>query len=127
MQATLRIEPAGKRRKRKGVTQMAWESRKGQGAYYTRTSRIGGRVVREYIGTGRLAQAIALMDELERQDRQAVADARREERARLDALDVKVVELDEFADLLARAVLINAGYHQHNRGEWRKRRERKND
>jgi hypothetical protein len=107
-----RIHEIGKKAaQRKGVTQMAWESRKGQGAYYTRSSRIGGRVVREYIGTGRFAQSIALADELERHDRQAAADARREERARLDALDVKVVELDEFADLLARAVLVGAGYH----------------
>ena len=102
---------------------MSWESRKGRGSYYTRSKRSGGRVVREYIGTGKLAQAVALTDELERQDRKALADAQREERARLDALDTKVLQLDEFADLLARAVLINAGYHQHDRGEWRKRRE----
>ena len=106
---------------------MAWESRKGQGAYYTRSRRIGGRVVREYIGTGSFAEGIALLDELERRDRQAQADARREERAELDALDAKVVELDDFADLLAHAVLVGAGYHQHNRGQWRKRRDRKND
>ena len=106
---------------------MAWESRKGQGAYYTRSSRIVGQVVREYIGTGRLAQAIALSDELERHDRKVLADAQREELAQRDELDAKVVELDEFADLLTRAVLVGAGYHQHNRGQWRKRRERKND
>ena len=77
---------------------MAWESRKGQGAYYTRSRRSGGRVVREYTGTGKLAQAVALKDELERQERKAVTDAQREERAQLDALDAKVVQLDDFAD-----------------------------
>ena len=42
--------------------------------------------------------------------------------AELKALDAPLDDLDELADLLARAALVAAGYRQHHRGEWRKRR-----
>jgi hypothetical protein len=37
-------------------------------------------------------------------------------------VDKVVSRLDELADLLARAALVAAGFHQHKRGEWRARR-----
>lgn len=42
----------------------------------------------------------------------------------LKALEGELRVLSEAADLAARAVLLATGYHQHKRGEWRKRRER---
>jgi hypothetical protein len=42
----------------------------------------------------------------------------------LENLDGAAGELCELAELLTRAVLLAAGYRQHNRGEWRKPRER---
>ena len=48
---------------------MSWETRNGKGSYYTRSRRIYGKVVREYIGTGLVAQEIAEIDALDREQR----------------------------------------------------------
>jgi hypothetical protein len=44
------------------------------------------------------------------------------ERKQLDDLDRALDEMAEQARALAREALTAAGYHQHRRGEWRKRR-----
>ena len=49
--------------------------------------------------------------------------AEREARADADALDELVSDFNATADDLACAALLAAGCRQHNRGEWRKRRE----
>src|SRR5262245_28031256 len=46
----------------------------------------------------------------------------RAEREKITELDETLDELNELADLLVRAALLAAGYHQHKRGIWRKRR-----
>lgn len=104
---------------------MAWESRKGKGAYYTRSRRYGGRVVREYIGSDETAKVIAYLDAQKRQELSAKQDAQREVQNQFDAIDSQVELLCELADDLARAMLIVAGYHQHKGSEWRRFRERK--
>jgi len=38
---------------------MAWESRNGRGAYYTRSRRCQGKVIREYIGSDERGEANA--------------------------------------------------------------------
>jgi hypothetical protein len=43
----------------------------------------------------------------------------------LEALAAPVEELCEASEGIARAVLVASGYHRHNRGEWRKRREQR--
>jgi hypothetical protein len=98
---------------------MGWE----RGRYYTRSKRVAGRVVREYVGAGQVAALVAQMDALERQKRESERDALRAERVEVEALDAPLEELDALADLLARAALVAAGFHQHKRGEWRRRRE----
>lgn len=40
---------------------MGWEYRGPYGPYCTRSRRVGGRVVREYIGGGEVGAAIALL------------------------------------------------------------------
>lgn len=104
---------------------MAWESRNGRGAYYTRSRRCEGKVIREYVGSDETAKVIAKIDEIERQVRKAELDAQREVRAELEAIDTQVEQLGDMADVLMRAVMIASGYHQHKGGEWRKYRERK--
>jgi hypothetical protein len=100
-----------------------WERRERGGLYYTRSRKEGGKVVREYVGGGILGELAARMDAEERRRREEEKASRREERERLDALAAPIEELCEAAEVIARAALIASGYHQHNRGEWRKRRE----
>lgn len=104
-----------------------WERRERGGLYYTRSRKEDGRVVREYVGGGILGELAAQMDALERERREEQAARWKEEQEELDALEAPVEELSEASDLLVRAALLASGYHQHNRGEWRKRREPKEE
>jgi hypothetical protein len=97
---------------------MGWD----KGRYYTRSRKVNGRVVREYIGAGRIGELTAQLDAIERQQR---AHKRAERKVAQDLAaehDALLRELNERVDLAARAALLAAGYHQHKRGEWRKRR-----
>jgi hypothetical protein len=96
---------------------MGWER-----GYYYRARKVNGRVVREYVGSGYVAELSAQMDAALRADREAERAAWREEKAGLERLDAEVERLVELTDLVARAALLAAGFHQHKRGEWRKRR-----
>ncbi len=80
-------------------------------------------MVREYVGGGLLGQLAARMDAEERMKREEEAAAWKEERERMEALMAPIEELCEGAEVLVRATLLAAGFHRHNRGEWRKRRE----
>jgi hypothetical protein len=107
------------RGKRQEVAQtVGWER-----GYYYRVRKENGRVVREYVGKGPVANLAAALDAEGRHEREAEYAARRRQRADLAALDAPMKDLNELADLLAKAALLAAGYHQHKRGEWRKRRE----
>jgi len=97
-----------------------------KGRYYTRSKKVNGRVVREYVGTGRVAELMAELDALERQQRVCDAATRKVERDDLAALAATVTAAFDRAELIARAALLAAGYRRHKRGEWRKRRERQN-
>jgi hypothetical protein len=103
---------------------MAWE-RRGSRTYLYRKRREGRRVVSEYCGTGDDAVLLAALWMVDRDKREANQYERRAERERLDALDRAMKELDEAADIAARAALVIAGYRQHNRGHWRRARVRR--
>jgi hypothetical protein len=100
---------------------MSWEQGPRGRQYYTRTRRLGGRCVREYLGSGLLAQAASASDTLRRAQRQAQAAAHRRERDRLRAADGLVLQLCEAASLVASAALVASGFHRHG-GEWRAKR-----
>jgi hypothetical protein len=102
---------------------MAWEKRERGGLYYTRSRKVNGKVLREYVGGGVLGEIAALEDEFERRRREEDAAFWEEQREQLEALSAPVDELCEAAETIARAVLLAAGFRRHNRGEWRKRRE----
>jgi hypothetical protein len=101
---------------------MGWERRQRGGLYYTRSRRVRGRVVREYVGGG-LAGFIA-----EQQDREARCEAAKRKHewtvstAQLEARDQLASESEARIRWLTHGTLVLAGYRQHHRGDWRKHR-----
>ena len=93
---------------------MGWEHR-GRHRYYVRKCTVHGQVIREYFGKGVVAEQAAAEDAV----RHAERDACRAERRQLEAMDAEVEALHRTVDLLSKGALIGAGFHQHNRGEWR--------
>ena len=100
-----------------------WERRERGTLYYTRSRKVNGELVREYIGSGLLGQFAAMEDERQREEKRQRAAIEKEERERLEEVLAPVQELDEVTEVLAHSVLLAGGYHRHKRGEWRKRRE----
>jgi hypothetical protein len=79
--------------------------------------------VREYVGTGEIAELAASIDEELAECRRQELAARRVELARMEAVEADVIEVCRVADLLARLALLATGHHQHHRGEWRRKRD----
>jgi len=101
---------------------VGWETRQRGGRYYTRSRKVNGRVVREYVGAGRVAELAAMLDAEERRERTAARDRARQAEARDGPAFATLADLGQVLDGLAAAFLIDAGYHRHKRGEWRRRR-----
>ena len=101
---------------------MGWEQRARGGWYYTRSRRVGGRVVREYVGTGLAAALAAELDAQERVEREARREALRATQTEWESVDARVDEVFQKTTTMTRLALVLAGYHQHHRGEWRRRR-----
>jgi hypothetical protein len=99
---------------------MAWAKR-GQSAYYYRSQRVGKRVVSEYLGSGPEAEISARLDSRRREQRRETRELWNRSVARLQEADRLLDELSRRSQLLASAVLILSGLHNHN-GEWRRRR-----
>jgi hypothetical protein len=95
---------------------MGWD----KGRYYTRSRKVNGRVVRQYFGRGAAAEAAAQIDAERRALRAESAAAKKEEKAALRARQADIDALCSGADLLARAALLGAGFHQHKR-QWRRK------
>jgi len=101
---------------------MAWETRARGGRYYTRWRKVGGRVVREYVGRGLVGERAAREDALRRAARALATAARRRDRLAAQAVRDLVLGLDALTNTLTATTLTAAGYHRHDRGHWRKRR-----
>src|SRR5437763_1167346 len=99
-------------------TEVGWE----RGRYYTRSRRVDGRVVREYVGMGVLAQLEADRDRERRIQHEEERRAWLGERDIIESLEAASEGLDHLCSLLMGAELEAAGYHQHDRGQWRRRR-----
>jgi hypothetical protein len=100
---------------------VACERRNGR-TYYYHSRRVGGRVVRHYLGAGavgaRAEQArIAARQQKDREQQQALA-----QMAELDELAQMVGDVIEAAGQALEMAMAAAGYHRHHRGQWRRRR-----
>ena len=99
---------------------MGWETR-GNGRYYYRKVRDGGRVRSEYLGAGLFVDLLAEVDDLDRQQRQLDAEAWQ------DVIDAErrtvatLAEVDDMVRTMTAAVLIAEGLHTHRR-QWRRQR-----
>ena len=99
---------------------MAWANRP-SGRYYYRSVRRGARVTKTYVGTGTLATLVAEMDAQERAKRQARAEAWKQARKDMEALDAQFTAWWNASSTLIDAYLTVHGYYRHERGPWRKR------
>jgi hypothetical protein len=100
---------------------MTWV-RIGERRYYYRSRWQGGRSVRQYVGGGAAAELAAAFDDLARVQRQMATRALQEERDRLAAAAAPLQQLCDASEVLSQAALVAAGYHQHARSQWRRRR-----
>jgi hypothetical protein len=89
--------------------------------YYTRSRKVRGRVIREYVGGGFIGELAAVADDRARAERAAKASEWREEKARLATLDAQLDALETQTRFIADAALQAAGFHQHKR-QWRRKR-----
>ena len=101
---------------------MGWETRQHGGRYYTRSRRRDGRIVREYVGAGAAGERAAASDALARDQRERELAERLRTHRRHDQADAALAAWSTAVDAQMRAALEAAGYHQHKRGEWRRKR-----
>lgn len=99
---------------------MAWEIR-GNRRYYYRKRRIGDKVFSEYIGAGVIAEALAQLDEVDRQQVLLQREERLQALAADRRLDRKISELVNQVRSLITLVMVAQGYRTHKR-QWRKKR-----
>jgi hypothetical protein len=100
---------------------MSWHLVGGR-RYYYRHARVGGQPRRIYAGTGPAAEMAAVADALRRAERRAKREARRGEQARWQSALGCLLELCDRIRLLVRATLLPAGFYQHGKSSWRKKR-----
>jgi hypothetical protein len=100
---------------------MGIETRKGK-LYYYEKRREGGRVVSEYIGGGAVADLAEHRAMIERARHEEELERLRRERASMEEIDSELEAASHLIDLLAKASLLTAGFHEHKR-QWRRRRD----
>ena len=97
---------------------MPWER-----TYYYRSKRVNGKPRRIYVGTGDAALLAAEEDRRAREVRDLERLKADQLRAEYVELEANLAEVHRLADIMSRAALYAAGYHQHCKGDWRPRRD----
>jgi len=99
---------------------VGWETRGRAGTYYTRSRRVNGRVVREYVGGGAAGETAALLDEDERAEREARREALKAEHSQARDVSVALADLEALTRQAVADILHAEGFHRHH-GEWRRK------
>ena len=81
-------------------------------------------MVREFVGGGVLGELSAAEDAEHRAEKHAERERWRATAAKLTELDAGVAQIQALATAVMGVALRSAGYHQHARGAWRRRRVR---
>lgn len=92
--------------------------------YLYRSKRRGRRVTSEYVASGESALIIATMETIDRDERDFERWSIQKERQEAAERDTRLDDIVRLSGELAREVLERAGFRQHHRGEWRRRRVR---
>jgi hypothetical protein len=100
---------------------MGWETRRGRLRYFVVSKRQCGRVLHVPF-TGPAAEIAAWEAESRRASRERAAAARRSWLVKWAQAREPLADLIRLTRLLQEAILLTAGFYQHARGEWRKRR-----
>lgn len=95
---------------------------RGNRIQFYRSVRQGGRVVQQYVGSGSTGALIAAVEELEAAQEADRRAERAQQRRRDQADDRASAERSRAVNRVVRLALEAAGYHQHHRSEWRRRR-----
>jgi uncharacterized protein (DUF3084 family) len=99
-----------------------WSTR-GAKKYFYLMKRVDGRPKKIYLGSGFVAEAAAAEIEQRRQERKARAEAVATRETELKSAEEPLANLCDGLDEVVTAMMLAAGYHRHDRGTWRLRRE----
>jgi hypothetical protein len=94
---------------------MSWEQR-GSQRYYYRVRYHQGQLTKIYYGTGAVAQRAAAEDDHTR----ALRKQERLAQQHIQSLETQLTALTNVVRTLVSATLVGHGYHQHQRGDWRR-------
>lgn len=93
---------------------MAWETRQRGGRYYTRSRREGGQIVREYVGCGAVAELMAELDALDKQQAALEREQEQAQRIQGEAVFSALDPLTLLTEVVLHQTLTAAGYHRHH-------------
>jgi hypothetical protein len=94
---------------------MSWEQR-GSHRYYYRVRYHQGQLTKTYYGTGPIAQRAAQEDKHKR----ALRQQERVAQQHIQSLETQLTALTNIVRTLVSATLVGQGFHQHQRGDWRR-------
>jgi hypothetical protein len=95
---------------------MSWEQRGSNRYYYRVRQGPNGHLVKTYFGTGLAAQRAAAED----QHKRTVRQQERLAKQHIQSLETPLKTLTNVVRTLVSATLVGQGYHQHQRGDWRR-------